>query len=271
MKICSLTDSQLAEALVTAVAEAGRAILEVRRRGYRAEQKADASPVTEADHAAERIVLERLAALAPDIPVIAEEATAAGHLPEVSGSFFLVDALDGTKEFVKGGDDFTVNVALVRDGIPVMGVVHTPAIGEMFVGVAGEGAWVARAENGTLSERQVIRVRPAPGAIDVVASRSHRTPETDAYIARYAVRSMVPAGSSLKFCCLAEGKADLYPRMGSSMQWDTAAGDAVLRAAGGRTVTLGGVPLRYGPNGAAGAAGYQNPWFVAVGTVHLVS
>jgi 3'(2'),5'-bisphosphate nucleotidase len=266
-----LTDTQLAEALIAAVAEAGRAILDVRQRGYRTEHKADATPVTEADRAAERIILERLAQVAPDVAVIAEEACAAGHLPAVGRVFFLVDALDGTKEFVKGGDDFTVNVGLVRDRAPVMGIVHTPATGDMFVGVLGEGAWATCAGTGAWSARRPIHVRAAPeGQIDVVASKSHRTPETDAYIARYAVRSLVAAGSSLKFCCIAEGRADLYPRMGTTMQWDTAAGDAVLRAAGGRTMTLNGSPLRYGPNDTVGAAGYQNPWFVAAGAVDLV-
>jgi len=258
-------DRRLADALAAAALAAGRAILDVRRRGYRAERKVDSTPVTEADRAAEAILLAALGEAAPGIPVIAEEACAAGHVPSVGDAFFLVDALDGTKEFVRGGDDFTVNVALVRGGAPALGIVHVPVTGETFVGLAGEGAW-ALAADGT---RRALHVRPAPDLLDVVASKSHRTPETDAYIARYPVRSLVAAGSSLKFCCLAEGRADLYPRMGDTMQWDTAAGDAVLRAAGGRTLTLDGLPLRYGPGAREGSEAYRNPWFVALGTCAL--
>jgi 3'(2'),5'-bisphosphate nucleotidase len=261
-------DCRLAEALATASVAAGRAILDVRRRGYRAERKADATPVTEADRAAETILIAAIRDAAPGVPIIAEEACAAGHVPAVGGAFFLVDALDGTKEFVRGGDDFTVNVALVRDGVPVVGVVHVPASGETFVGMAGEGAWMIPAGGGA---RRPLAVRVAPERLDVVASKSHRTPETDAFIARYPVRTLVAAGSSLKFCCLAEGRADLYPRMGTTMQWDTAAGDAVLRAAGGRTLTLDGVPLRYGPGAAEGSEAYRNPWFVALGTCALAA
>jgi 3'(2'),5'-bisphosphate nucleotidase len=259
------SDGRLADALTAAAIAAGHAILDVRRRGYRAERKADATPVTEADRAAEAILVAAIRKAAPGLPIVAEEACAAGEIPEVRDAFFLVDALDGTKEFVRGGDDFTVNVALVRDGAPVVGVVHVPASGETFVGVAGEGAWAVSAGG----VRHPIAVRAAPERLDVVASKSHRTPETDRYIARYPVRSLVAAGSSLKFCCLAEGRADLYPRMGATMQWDTAAGDAVLRAAGGRTLTLDGAPLRYGPGAAEGSEAYRNPWFVALGTCAL--
>jgi 3'(2'),5'-bisphosphate nucleotidase len=261
----SSPDRRLADALVAAAIAAGRAILDVRRRGYRAERKADATPVTEADRAAEAILLAAIHEAAPGIPVVAEEACAAGHLPAVGDTFFLVDALDGTREFVRGGDDFTVNAALVRDRFPVLGIVHVPVGGETFLGLAGEGAWIIPPGG----DPRAISVRAAPELLDVVASKSHRTPETDRYIARYPVRSLVAAGSSLKFCCLAEGKADLYPRMGATMQWDTAAGDAVLRAAGGRTLTLDGAPLRYGPGPAPGSEAYRNPWFVAVGTCAL--
>lgn len=259
-------DRRLADALAAASVAAGRAILDVRRRGYRAERKADSTPVTEADRAAEAILLAAIREAAPGIPIVAEESCAAGYVPVVDGPFFLVDALDGTKEFVRGGDDFTVNVALVRDGVPVLGIVHVPVTGETFVGIAGEGAWVLPPAG---DAERPLHVRAAPALLDVVASKSHRTPETDAYIARYPVGSLVAAGSSLKFCCLAEGRADLYPRMGDTMQWDTAAGDAVLRAAGGRTLTLDGAPLRYGPASGEGSEAYRNPWFVALGTCAL--
>jgi 3'(2'), 5'-bisphosphate nucleotidase len=264
-----LPDSDIAEALVAAAIAAGQVIVEVRRRGLSVERKADASPVTEADRAAEAIILDRLAGIAPGVPVVAEEACALGYLPEVAGEFFLVDALDGTKEFIRGGSDFTVNAALIRNGEPVVGVVLAPVSGEIFAGVAGEGAWFGVASNGRVSGRRPAKVRAAGDRVDVVASKSHPTRETDAYIARYRVGSCVVAGSSLKFCALAAGRADLYPRMGDTMQWDTAAGDAVLRAAGGRTVTLDGAPLRYGPKGAVGIAAFRNPWFVAVGGMDL--
>jgi 3'(2'), 5'-bisphosphate nucleotidase len=271
--VTRLADSELAEALLPATLAAGRAILDVRAGKLAVESKADSSPVTEADRAAEAIILDGIVRVAPDIPVVAEEACAAGHLPAVGREFFLVDPLDGTKEFVKGGDDFTVNIALVRDGVPVMGIVHAPAAGTIHVGTLGDGAWAGRVEGGAVAERRRITVRPcADGAdVDVVASKSHRTPETDAYIERYPVGGLVSAGSSLKFCLVAEGKADLYPRMGTTMQWDTAAGDAVLRAAGGKVVTVDGAPFRYGPEGADGVAAFRNPWFIAAGAMELKS
>jgi 3'(2'),5'-bisphosphate nucleotidase len=264
-------DRGIAEALVPAVIAAGEAILAVRSRGVTVGTKADASPVTEADHAAEALILEEIARVAPGIPVIAEESCAAGIIPGVGSEFFLVDPLDGTKEFVGGGTDFTVNIGLVRNGVPVAGLVLAPASGALYIGVAGEGAWSAHVAGGGVTDRRTIRVRAGQGALDVVASKSHRTPETDAYIARYKVGELVSAGSSLKFCTIAAGEADLYPRMGTTMQWDTAAGDAVLRAAGGKVVTLDGAPLPYGPNGEAAAQAYRNPWFIAAGAIDLVA
>jgi 3'(2'),5'-bisphosphate nucleotidase len=264
-------DVVLAEALLPAVIEAGRVILEVRRRGHAVERKSDFSPVTEADRLAEAVILDALSEQAPDIPVIAEEAVDAGHLPEVGSTFFLVDPLDGTKEFVKGGDDFTVNIGLVRNCVPVLGIVHAPATGALYCGVTGSGAWELRVVDGKPSERAPIHVRPEPtGGLLVVASRSHRTPETDAFIGRFEVENLVSAGSSLKFCLVAAGEADLYPRMGPTMQWDTAAGDAIVRAAGGRVLTMDGAPLPYGPGDAAGAAAYRNPWFVVAGGVEPI-
>jgi 3'(2'),5'-bisphosphate nucleotidase len=244
--------------------EAAEAILAVRKRGAKAEKKADQTPVTEADRAAEAIIFKHLATFAPGVPVIAEEACAAGHIPAVGGAFFLVDPLDGTREFVKGGNDFTVNIGLIRDRLPVLGLVLAPATGDLYGGVAGGGAWTVSDAFRHPSARHPIAVRPAPAdGMLIVASKSHRTPETDAYIARYPAGGIVAAGSSLKFCTLAEGKADLYPRLGTTMQWDTAAGDAILRAAGGKVVTMDGAALRYGPGAAAGAEAYRNPWFVA--------
>lgn len=267
-KPTALSTPALTERLLEAAIEAGDLILEVRKRGLSVERKADFSPVTEADRAAEAAILKCLAVVAPGVPVVAEESVAAGTIPEVCEEFFLVDPLDGTKEFVKGGDDFTVNIALVRRGAPVLGIVLAPATGDLYVGVAGEGAWRATVKAGKVGQRQNIKVRPAPdGPILVVASKSHRTPETDDFIFRFDVGNLVSAGSSLKFCLVAAGEADLYPRLGTTMQWDTAAGDAVVRAAGGTVVTLDGEPLLYGPNGAEGAAAFQNPWFVAAGGI----
>ena len=258
----------LAEALLPVAIEAGAAILAVRRAGAHVEWKADASPVTEADRAAEAVITEALGAIAPGVPVIAEEAAYEGRLPETGAAFFLVDPLDGTKEFVRGGNDFTVNIGLVRDCSPVLGVILLPETGKLFWGAVGAGAWRALVVDGVVTERQPIHVRPVPdGGIAVVASRSHRTPETDAYIGRYDVEKLVSAGSSMKFCVVASGKADLYPRMGPTMQWDTAAGDAILRAAGGSVVTLDGRPFTYGPKDAAGADAYKNPWFIAAGSI----
>jgi 3'(2'), 5'-bisphosphate nucleotidase len=260
--------STLVDPLVAAAIEAGRLILDVRKRGLSVERKADFSPVTEADRAAEAAILACLEKVAPAIPVIAEEAVAAGTIPDVGDVFFLVDPLDGTKEFVKGGDDFTVNIGLIRKGVPVLGIVLAPATGDLYVGVEGEGAWHAAVANGQAGGRRKVAVRPAPdGPILVVASKSHRTPETDDFIFKFNVGNLVSAGSSLKFCLVAAGEADLYPRLGTTMQWDTAAGDAVVRAAGGTVVTLDGRPLPYGPNGAAGAAAFQNPWFVVAGGI----
>ena len=261
-------DTELAEALLPVAIRAGEAILSVRRAGAHVEWKADSSPVTEADRAAEAVIAAALAELAPAVPVIAEEAAYEGRVPETGSEFFLVDPLDGTKEFVRGGNDFTVNIGLIRASAPALGVIYLPETGKLFWGVVGAGAWRALVAQRAITERRPIRVRAAPDeGISVVASRSHRSAETDAYIRRYEVEKLVSAGSSMKFCAVASGKADLYPRMGTTMQWDTAAGDAILRAAGGTVVTLDGMPLTYGPKGGAGAEAYKNPWFVAAGTI----
>lgn len=256
----------LIEALVTASIAAGAIILEARRGGLSVEKKIDHSPVTEADRAAEAAITAALDEVAPGVPVIAEEAVYEGRIPETGHAFFLVDPLDGTREFVKGGNDFTVNIGLVRDGVPALGVIYVPATGKLYAGAVGGSAWRAEVAGGVVGERRPMHVRPPPdGPIVVVASRSHRTKETDDFIARFEVEKLVSAGSSVKFCLVACGEADLYPRMGTTMQWDTAAGDAILRAAGGGVVTLEGNPLAYGPGRAPGAEAFRNPWFVATG------
>lgn len=264
------SDPALIDALVVAAIEAGTAIVEIRKRGLRVEKKADHSPVTEADRAAEAIIVRHLAVAAPGVPVVGEEGASDGRIPVTGDAFFLVDPLDGTREFAKGGNDFTVNIGLVRAGVPSVGVILVPASGKLYGGAIGSGAWRAEVKNGVAGPRSAIRVRPVGELVDVVASRSHRTKETDDYIARYEVGRLVQAGSSLKFCAIAAGEADLYPRMGTTMQWDTAAGEAILRAAGGKVVGMDGRPLPYGPGNAEGAEAFRNPWFIATGGMEPV-
>lgn len=261
----SISDLDLMEALVPAVTRAGEAILKVREAGPTIEIKADQSPVTEADRAAEAIILAALSELAPDIPVLAEEQVAAGHVPEVGSAFIAVDALDGTKDFLRGGPDFTVNVGLVRDGRPVAGIVGAPALGRIWIGAVGKGAWRIVPETG---QQTSIAVRTPPeDKLDIVASRSHRTAETDEFIARFPGANIVAHGSSLKLIAVAEGEADLYPRLAPTSQWDTAAGNAVLTAAGGQVLDLDGNDLGYGPRDNGGPHPFLNPWFVATGGI----
>jgi sulfate adenylyltransferase subunit 2/3'(2'), 5'-bisphosphate nucleotidase len=239
---------------------AGAEILRIYATEFKVDAKGDASPVTEADRAAEAIILENLKHLAPDIPVVAEEEAAAGRIPETSGRFFLVDPLDGTKEFISRNGEFTVNIALIENGEPVYGAVYAPVPGKLYWGARGEGAYMAEVKDGQIGPSQPIRVRiPPAGGIAAVGSRSHGGDETQAYLKAFDVAEFKAAGSSLKFCLVAEGVADLYPRMGPTMEWDTAAGDAVLRAAGGRVETLDRSPLAYGK------PGFRNPHFVAFG------
>ncbi|MEZ5857883.1 MAG: 3'(2'),5'-bisphosphate nucleotidase CysQ [Geminicoccaceae bacterium] len=205
--------------------------------------KADRSPVTLADEAGEAIILEGLRALTPDWPIVAEEAVSRGEIPAVDdGPFWLVDPLDGTKEFINQRGEFTVNIGLVQARLPVMGVVFAPAIDTMWWGAVGHGA-----ERRKAGRTEAIAVRRAPpeGGPVAVASRSHRDAETDAWLADHGITETISCGSSLKFCAVAEGRADVYPRFGPTMEWDTAAGHAVLRAAGGEVVTVAGQPFTY--------------------------
>jgi 3'(2'), 5'-bisphosphate nucleotidase len=243
---------------------AGKAIMAVYETDFVAETKADSSPVTEADSAAEAIILEGLRARLPDVVCVAEEEVAGGKVPAALGeAFILVDPLDGTKEFIGRKGDFTVNIALVRSGFPVIGVVYAPARGALYSGRPGAATKATIGADGTPGERQPIAMRPTPQVPRIVASRSHRTPETDAFIDRFPGAETISVGSSLKFCLLAEGTADLYPRFGRTMEWDTAAGDAVLRAAGGTTTVPDGSPFTYGKRNQADDADFANSWFVA--------
>jgi len=242
---------------------AGRAILDIYGRddfGTRA--KSDSSPVTEADLAADRLIGAGLRTAFPEIPAVTEEC-ADSHGETGHRRFFLVDPLDGTKEFLSRNGEFTVNIALIEAGRPVMGVVHAPARGRMFRSLATGGAVEEQvAEDGTPvpgSARPIRVRRPDNGALVVVASKSHRDKATDDYIARYRVADFLSAGSSLKFCLIAAGEADLYPRLGRTMEWDTAAGQAVLLAAGGEVLRFDDhSPLAYGKRG------FENPHFLAL-------
>jgi 3'(2'), 5'-bisphosphate nucleotidase len=246
---------QLIDALADAAREAGEAILHIVRRGFEVERKHDTSPVTEADRAAELIILAALARAAPGVPVIAEEEVAAGRIPAHDDTYFLVDPLDGTKEFVRGGSDYTVNIGLIVGGVPKLGVVFAPATGRLHGGLVGAGAWL---DEGT--GRSPIQTRPRADQVAAVASKSHLTQSTIDYLeAAVGTCGYLSVGSSLKFGVVAEGQADIYPRLSPTSEWDTAAGHAILLAAGGRVDGPNGGPLSYGKKA------FLNRGFVATG------
>ena len=253
-----MDDTALLNLAADLARRAGALILAIRARGFETLRKRDASPVTEADHAAEVLILEGLRAAAPHIPVIAEEEIEAGHVHDVGREYWLVDPLDGTREFAALRDEFTVNIGLVRDGAPVLGAVGVPAYGELFGGLLGPKprAW----KRGTTGEH-AIRVRPPPaGGLHVLASRAYASdPRLAAFLDGRSVAQVTNMGSALKIVRLAEGAGDLYPRLGPTMEWDTAAPQAILEAAGGRLCTLAGEALGYGK------PGWRNPHFVCTG------
>lgn len=246
-------------AAVTAIAnEAGEVIMAIYATDFAVADKRDASPVTEADQKAEAVILDALARLTPGVPVVSEEAASAlqAPLPQQQNRFWLVDPLDGTKEFINRNGEFTVNIALIEACQPVLGVVLAPAMGRLFAGARGLGAFVDDARG-----RRAIHSRPVPAeGLTVVASRSHGDAEAlGRLLAGRPVARLVSAGSSLKLCLVAAGEADLYPRLGRTMEWDIAAGHAVLAAAGGRVETLDGTSLTYNK------PGFDNPHFGAIG------
>ena len=246
--------------------EAGREVMRVFHEGCAVDRKSDSSPVTEADRESEKIILAGLRAAFPEIPCVAEEEASVGVMPsDLGDAFFLVDPLDGTKEFVNRRTDFTVNIALVRNGVPEVGVVFAPCTGRFFSGRPGRAETIEVDGDFRIVGRRPISARPAAEPPAVVASRSHNTPETDAFIRDLGAAEIVSVGSSLKFCLVAAAEADIYPRFGRTMEWDTAAGDAVLRAAGGVTRTLDGKPLAYGKRKQADDADFANPHFIASG------
>jgi 3'(2'), 5'-bisphosphate nucleotidase len=247
---------ELLDYAVRLAGEAARAIMAVRARGCVVETKADETPVTEADRAAEAIIVAGLRAATPDIPVIAEEEVAAGVTVEAGDMAWLVDPLDGTREFAAGREDFAVNIGLVRHGVPVLGAVALPATGELFGGIVGAGAWK---EVGDLRGPIAARLPPAAGPV-VLGSRHYADdPRIAAFAAAHHAQALINLGSAVKFCRVAEGAADLYPRFGVTMEWDTAAPQAIVEAAGGVVVTADGERLRYGK------PGWRNPDFVCRG------
>ncbi len=259
------TPSPRLTALSLLAHEAGVIVMRHYEAGTAARRKSDHSPVTDADEETEAHILKGLAALAPSVAVVAEEEVAAGRLPKIGARFFLVDPLDGTKEFINRNGEFTVNIAEIEDGIAVRGVVYAPAKNRLFLGEAGGGAFEVATEVATapdFARARAIHVRKAPpDGLIVVASRTHRDKKTEEYLAAYPVKDFIAAGSSLKFCLVATGEADIYPRHGTTMEWDTAAGHAVLSAAGGTVTRLDGSPLLYG----RAADDFTNPHFVARG------
>jgi 3'(2'),5'-bisphosphate nucleotidase len=249
--------------LLNLAIDAGRAIMAIYAGDAETRWKHDATPVTAADLAAENIILAGLARLAPDIPVISEESAYLNGNTSKPGIFFLVDPLDGTKEFLSRNGEFTVNIALVENSSPVAGVILAPAKARLFWGETGQGAFEsALAADFTIAGPPFRRLSalPVPAhRLRVVASRSHRDAETEVWLNSCDVGELLCAGSSLKFCLLAAGEADIYPRFGRTMEWDTAAGHAILSAAGGKVLTLHGTPLTYGK------PSFANPSFIARG------
>ncbi len=258
-----MTHPELLEFLFGLATEAGETILAIRKRGFETERKADASLVTEADRAAEAIIVTALRKATPDIPVVAEEEMAAGHEPRQARRFWLVDPLDGTREFAALTDDFAVCIGLIEDGAPVLGVVGVPAQGQIYGAIKGHGA-----KRRDASGEHAIKVRPVPACgLSVIAShRSAMHSRMAAYLEGRNVAETLHAGSALKFCRIAEGAADLYPRFGRTMEWDTAAAQAILEEAGGSLIDADtGLVLRYGK------PGYENPPFIAAGTRQIVA
>ncbi|MCV3243663.1 3'(2'),5'-bisphosphate nucleotidase CysQ [Mesorhizobium sp. ZC-5] len=247
---------------------AGRVVLDIFHSDITVSRKDDSSPVTEADRRAEKIILEGLRDALPGIACVAEEECSEGIVPRQLGdTFLLIDPLDGTKEFINRCTDFTVNIALIRGGAPEIGVVFAPVSRKLYLGRPGFAEVVDVSEDFQVVGRRRIIVREGFEPLTIVASRSHRTPETDAYILKFRTAEIVSVGSSLKFCLIAAAEADLYPRFGRTMEWDTAAGDAVLRAAGGTTEMVDGTPLVYGKRGRPDEPDFANPTFIASGRV----
>lgn len=255
--------ARLAE-LTAIVSRAAAAIVAVDAEKLGTRQKADLSPVTVADEAAEAVILQGLAELVPDVPVVSEEAAGQGRSPLPGANFILVDPLDGTREFVAGRGEYTVNLAVIADGVPVIGLVAAPALGLIWRGVAGSGAERLRLDPGAgpAEAREIVAIRTRPNPVDglvAAVSRSHFDPRSAALLASLPVTGQIVCGSSVKFCRIAEGAADIYPRLAPTCEWDIAAGHAVLAAAGGTVTDPNGAPLAYG----RADGGFRVPGFIA--------
>ena len=248
--------AELLECVIDTARAAGRVILAVYGTDFEIRSKADASPLTEADEKSEAIIRSGLKSLSPGVPIVSEEAASAASVPQVAGQFWLVDPLDGTKEFIARNGEFTINIALIEHCRPVLGVIFAPALDRLYASAEGVGAFVER--DGV---RSPIRCRECPeGGLTVVASRSHSDAAAlRTYLANRKVALLSNAGSSLKLCLIASGEADLYPRLGRTMEWDIAAGHAVVNAAGGRVTSLEDTDIEYGK------PGFENPHFVVSG------
>jgi 3'(2'), 5'-bisphosphate nucleotidase len=264
----SLTHTAFADALLPVVLAAARLQMRYFKQGVTIETKADQTPVTAADQESERVILAGLARIAPNIPVVAEEAMAAGIRPAAAPVFLLVDPLDGTREFISGRGEFTINIALIAAGQPVFGVVYAPVTEDLFATTGATHAVRATiTPESTAMTLKAAGARPItsrtadPANVTALVSRSHMTAETEAFLARYKITERRSAGSSLKFCLIAAGEADMYPRAGRTSEWDTAAGHAVLTAAGGAVTLFDGRPLLYGK----AEDNYLNPDYVAWG------
>ncbi|MDQ0471363.1 3'(2'),5'-bisphosphate nucleotidase CysQ [Labrys wisconsinensis] len=250
-----MTPDILAKAFSLIALEAGELIMRFYEGGAEVRLKDDRSPVTQADERAETLILERLKTVLPDVPVVAEESVCRGEVPDLGERYVLVDPLDGTKEFLGRNGEFTVNIALIEAGRPVAGCVYAPAVGVLYAG--GTRAW--RSAEGVETR---LRTRPYPAqGLTALCSRSHPDPGSEAFLAAFPIAERREAGSSLKFCRVAEGEADVYPRFGPTMEWDVAAGHAVLAAAGGTVVAPDGSPFPY----RRGETGFRNGAFVAWG------
>lgn len=255
----------LADKLYQTSLEAGRKIMEIYLKDFNVDYKVDDSPVTEADQAAEKIILRDLREITPSIPIIAEEQASDGNIPDVADIFWLVDPLDGTKEFIRKGTDFTVNIALIEQGQPSFGIVYAPALGRMFVAKTPDDSVQMDVREGRfIGTERTISVRDVPASgITAVASKSHRDAQTNDFLEKLGITDIVSTGSSLKFCLLAAGEADIYPRFGPTMEWDTAAGHAVLKAAGGTVTNPDGTVFRYQK------PEFRNGFFIANGKVRF--
>jgi 3'(2'), 5'-bisphosphate nucleotidase len=249
-----------------AALEAGRIIMDVYRRGCPVETKADNSPVTEADQLAEEAIIAILKPHLGNMAIVAEEQVAAGIIPDTDHHpFLLIDPLDGTREFINRNGEFTVNIALIDKGTPVAGIVYAPALGVAYRGDRQGALKLVIDDNQNIMSGTAIQTRALTSPPVALASRSHGDKNTTAFLDEIGVCECRTIGSSLKFCLLAEGGADVYPRFGRTMEWDTAAGDAVLRAAGGVTVLPDGSPLVYGKRNQSHDSDFANPAFIAWG------